>query len=78
MFNGIQNNCNMCDHPPGLHKCCSQCGDSANGSEDISIVFGFRALKPEYKGRYLIPQAWCRKCRAQAARDKRLKKEILA
>ena len=77
MFNGIQNNCSVCDHPPGEHKCCPQCQESANGVDEIASVFGFRAMTQEDKGKHLIPQAWCRNCRVDAAKDKKLKERIL-
>lgn len=73
MLNGIKRDCPMCDHPPGLHKCCPQCGESAEGADDIGAVFGFRAMKPEDKDQYYIPQTWCRKCRSDQMSEKRAK-----
>lgn len=58
---GILRSCGTCDHPPGMHKCCPQCGESADGEEQIDEIFGFRTMKPEDE--YQVPQTWCRECR---------------
>jgi hypothetical protein len=59
---GIARKCSVCGHTPGMHKCCTHCGVSADGEKNIDQVFGFRTIKRK-RGRVQIPQPWCRRCR---------------
>jgi hypothetical protein len=63
---GIVRACSVCKHPPGMHKCCPNCQDSATGFNAVMRVFGFR--KPA--GGTAIPQTWCRSCRSDSMKEK--------
>ena len=60
---GIARRCQNCDHPAGMHKCCSHCKKSANGEEKIAEEFGFRRMVDSNGQHYEVPQPWCRECR---------------
>ena len=38
---------------------CENCGQTADGKDELEKLFGWRKLTNEKT----IPQAWCRKCR---------------
>ena len=55
--------CSVCGHPPGMHQCCSRCLKTAQGEDEIELLFGFRTIKGSDGSRLQIPQPWCRDCR---------------
>ena len=58
--------CGVCGHPPGMHKCCPQCGATADGEDRIEALFGFRRMTDSRGEPYEVPQPWCRACRSSA------------
>lgn len=60
---GIARNCGVCEHAPGMHKCCPSCGARADGEPAIESTFGFRRLRSSDGTAYETPQPWCRACR---------------
>lgn len=70
LYCGIADDCIVCGHEAGMHKCCKSCKATANGYEEIEDVFGFRQMGVRLvdatkKGEYHVPQPWCRKCRGE-------------
>jgi hypothetical protein len=61
-FQGLVKSCRKCGHAPGLHKCCSACGQAANGMDEITEIFGWRKMKRGGEDLY-VPQPQCRGCR---------------
>jgi hypothetical protein len=65
---GLARPCQVCGHPPAMHKCCPACGVTADGDVDVEATFGFRRLHSADGESYDVPQTWCRACRKRHAR----------
>jgi len=61
---GASRPCNICGHPPGMHRCCPRCEVSAGSEAEIEHLFGYTRMYDSHGAAYDTPQPWCRSCRA--------------